>query len=55
MIDEEDEILTILQGEDASENEVDQLVQHVENHYEHIEIEVHNGNQPLYSYIFSVE
>lgn len=46
MIDEEDEILTILQGEDASENEVDQLVQHVENHYEHIEIEVHNGNQP---------
>ncbi|WP_339192950.1 DAK2 domain-containing protein [Aeribacillus sp. FSL W8-0870] len=55
MIDEEDEILTILQGEDASENEVDQLVQHVENHYKHIEIEVHNGNQPLYSYIFSVE
>lgn len=55
MITEDDEILTILQGEDASGDEVDELVKYVEETYEDVEIEVHNGKQPIYSYIFSVE
>lgn len=55
MIKEEDEILTILQGEDVSDDEVKSIVDFVEETYEDIEIEVHNGNQPVYSYIFSVE
>lgn len=55
MITEDDEILTILQGEDVSDKEVEQVVNYIEETYEDVEIEVHNGNQPIYSYIFSVE
>lgn len=55
MITEDDEILTILQGEDVSEEEIAELVRYIEDTYEDIEVEVHNGNQPIYSYIFSVE
>ncbi|GAB3793773.1 DAK2 domain-containing protein [Virgibacillus kimchii] len=55
MISEDDEILTILYGEDAEEKEVDKLVDYIEENYQHIEVEVHNGAQPIYSYIFSAE
>lgn len=55
LITEDDEILTILSGEDVSVDEVNELVSFVEENYEDVEIEVHNGNQPIYSYIFSVE
>nr|WP_272495683.1 DAK2 domain-containing protein [Bacillus pinisoli] len=55
MVTEEDEIITILQGEDASDEEVEELVSFLESQYEDVEVEVHKGNQPLYSYIFSIE
>nr|CDQ35890.1 dihydroxyacetone kinase [Virgibacillus halodenitrificans] len=55
MISEEDEILTILQGEDVKDEELNKLVKYAEETYEDIEIEVHKGNQPIYSYILSVE
>ncbi|MFD1038028.1 DAK2 domain-containing protein [Virgibacillus byunsanensis] len=55
MITEDDEILTILQGEDVSDEEVKELVNYLEDIYEDVEVEVHHGNQPIYSYIFSVE
>ncbi|WP_077326112.1 DAK2 domain-containing protein [Virgibacillus siamensis] len=55
MITEDDEILTILQGEEASDEEVDAIVNFVEDAYRDIEIELHKGNQPIYSFIFSVE
>ncbi|RYG73910.1 DAK2 domain-containing protein [Lentibacillus lipolyticus] len=55
MITEDDEILTILQGEDATEDDVKAIEEYVENKYEDIEIEVHKGNQPIYSFLLSVE
>jgi uncharacterized protein len=55
MIDEDSEILTIIRGEDATEAETEKLVAFVETHFTDVEIEVYEGNQPLYSYIFSVE
>ncbi|PFA67922.1 hypothetical protein CN378_10420 [Bacillus sp. AFS015802] len=55
MLDEESEILTILYGEDVTDGDVETLREYVEQHYEDVEVEVHNGKQPLYSYIFSVE
>lgn len=55
MLDEDSEILTILQGEDASDEEVDALATFVEDKFEDVEVEVHKGNQPLYSFIFSIE
>ncbi|WP_188454431.1 DAK2 domain-containing protein [Virgibacillus oceani] len=55
MITEDDEILTILYGEDVNDEEAKELVDFVEETYADVEVELHNGNQPIYSYIFSVE
>ncbi|WP_423801673.1 DAK2 domain-containing protein [Neobacillus sp. SAB-20_R2A] len=55
MLDEDSEILTIIYGEDVTEEELSQLTQFVEEKFSDVEIEVHNGKQPLYSYIFSIE
>ncbi|MDR6124220.1 DAK2 domain fusion protein YloV [Bacillus sp. SLBN-46] len=55
MLDEDSEILTIIYGEDVTEEEVTSLTQFVEENFADVEIEVHNGGQPLYSFIFSIE
>nr|WP_239584321.1 DAK2 domain-containing protein [Aquibacillus albus] len=55
MIDEDDEIITILQGEDASDEEIEEIEKYLEENYDEIEMEVHKGNQPIYSFIFAIE
>jgi DAK2 domain fusion protein YloV len=55
MVDEDSEILTVIYGEDVSEEEVQTLTDYIEEHFEDVEVEVHNGKQPLYSFIFSIE
>ncbi|MCA1053472.1 DAK2 domain-containing protein [Rossellomorea aquimaris] len=55
MLDEDSEILTILYGEGVTEEDVQTIQEYVEDKYEDVEVEVHNGKQPLYSYIFSIE
>lgn len=55
MLDEDDEILTVIFGEDISEDKVDILTQKIENDFPDLEIEVHNGKQPLYYFIFGIE
>ncbi|WP_440895261.1 DAK2 domain-containing protein [Amphibacillus sp. Q70] len=55
LIDQDDEIITILQGEDSTDQEVNELIEFIEQEFEDIEVEVHKGNQPIYAYIFSVE
>ena len=52
---DEDEIVTIIYGQDASEDDVNAILEYLEDEYEDIEVEVHNGDQPLYAFIFSVE
>ncbi|WP_199426017.1 DAK2 domain-containing protein [Thermaerobacillus caldiproteolyticus] len=55
LIDEDSEIVTILYGEEATKEEVEAIVTYVEETYPDVEVEVHNGGQPLYPFIFSVE
>ncbi|WP_214698187.1 MULTISPECIES: DAK2 domain-containing protein [unclassified Exiguobacterium] len=55
LINADDEIITILTGEGSSESDVEALTSYIESVNDEIEIEVHDGKQPLYSYIFSVE
>lgn len=55
LIDADDEIITILTGEGSSAEDVAELSAYIESKNDEIEIEVHDGKQPLYSYIFSVE
>jgi uncharacterized protein len=55
MLDEDSEILTILKGEDASEEDLNSIVEYVESKFKDVEVEVHNGEQPLYAFIFAIE
>lgn len=55
LLTEDDEILTVLYGEDVTEHVVKQLVVDLEEAYPDLEIEIHKGGQPIYSYILSVE
>lgn len=55
MVDEDSEILTILYGKDATEEEVEKLVAFCEENFKDLEIESFNGKQPLYAFIFSIE
>ncbi|CQR47737.1 DAK2 domain protein [Paraliobacillus sp. PM-2] len=55
LITEEDEIITILQGEEGTDEETSEIEDFLEKHYQDIEIEVHKGNQPIYSFIFAIE
>nr|WP_251139319.1 DAK2 domain-containing protein [Exiguobacterium sp. s146] len=55
LVDADDEIITILTGEGSSAEDVVALSAYIESKNDEIEIEVHDGKQPLYSYIFSVE
>lgn len=55
MIDGDDEIVTIIVGQDVAENETEDLASFANSRFEEMEVEIHHGNQPLYSYIIAVE
>lgn len=55
MIDDDSEILTIIFGEGTEPSDVEQLARFAEKNFPDIEIEVHEGGQPVYHFIFSVE
>ena len=54
MIDENSEIVTIIYGEDVSEDEINSISSYVEETF-NIETDVQNGKQPVYSFIIGVE
>ncbi|EMR07557.1 hypothetical protein C772_00573 [Bhargavaea cecembensis DSE10] len=55
IVDEESEIVTILFGEGATRQEADELAGYIEDLYPDVEVEIHEGKQPLYPYIISAE
>ena len=55
MLDMDSEIVTIYIGEDGSEDLANELAQDITEKFEDIEVEIHNGGQPVYPYLFSVE
>jgi DAK2 domain fusion protein YloV len=55
MIVSGDEVIMILTGADSSKAETDALVAWLGQEYPDTEVEVHEGGQPIYSYLFSVE
>ena len=54
MIDDDSEIVTIIQGEDATDEETDRIQAYIEENFE-VDIEVQKGSQPVYCYIIGVE
>ncbi|UNK20253.1 DAK2 domain-containing protein [Paenibacillus sp. N3/727] len=55
MLSSGDEIITLLTGEDATEEITEGLISWLEDNYPNAEVEVHYGGQPIYAYLFSVE
>lgn len=55
LIDADSEIVTILYGEDVTEADAEKLGEFIESLNDELEVEIHNGKQPLYPYIISVE
>jgi dihydroxyacetone kinase-like predicted kinase len=55
LVDDESELLTVLVGAEAITAETARLEEHVGLAYPQLEIEVHEGDQPLYTYLVGVE
>ena len=55
MIDESSSIITLICGEDASEEEVEKLTEMIQDKYDEVDLDVRRGNQPVYSFIVGVE
>jgi dihydroxyacetone kinase-like predicted kinase len=50
-----DELVTVLVGADAHPDDVDALRAHIGSAHPHVELEVHDGDQPLYPFILGLE
>ncbi|HDG8504431.1 TPA: fatty acid kinase catalytic subunit FakA [Staphylococcus aureus] len=55
MLAEDSEILTVIIGQDAEQADTDNMINWIEEQYPDVEVEVHEGGQPIYQYFFSVE
>ncbi|MBQ6820153.1 MAG: DAK2 domain-containing protein [Clostridium sp.] len=55
MIDEDSELITILYGQDVSEEEAEAFAEKIEEKYEDLDIQCYRGAQPLYYFLMSVE
>ncbi|RMC24533.1 MULTISPECIES: DAK2 domain-containing protein [unclassified Lactobacillus] len=55
MLDEDSEIITIMFGRDSNQQQAQQIVSALEEKHDDLEFEVHNGGQPVYNFLISVE
>lgn len=55
MVDEDSEIAMIYVGEDGDQGVAEDLAAYLEDKFEDLEVEIHQGDQPVYPYLFSVE
>ncbi|HCT3152393.1 TPA: fatty acid kinase catalytic subunit FakA [Staphylococcus aureus] len=55
MLAEDSEILTVIIGQDAEQAVTNNMINWIEEQYPDVEVEVHEGGQPIYQYFFSVE
>jgi DAK2 domain fusion protein YloV len=55
LVDDDSEIVTVLCGCDARAGDTNRIREHLEFAYPHVEVEFHEGGQPLYPYLVGVE
>jgi dihydroxyacetone kinase-like predicted kinase len=55
LVDADSEIVTVLVGSDAPAKETERIREHIEYTFPHLEVEFHDGGQPLYPYLVGVE
>lgn len=54
MLDEDSELVTLIYGVDATEEQAQELADYIEENSD-AEVEIHNGQQPVYPFIIGVE
>jgi dihydroxyacetone kinase-like predicted kinase len=55
LVDEDSELVTLLVGTEARGAETARLEEHLKLAHPQVEVEVHDGGQPLYPYLIGVE
>ncbi|MEL7208509.1 MAG: DAK2 domain-containing protein, partial [Actinomycetota bacterium] len=55
LVTEDHEILTVIEGEGATDGTTRQITQWLDEHRPEVEAEIHHGGQPLYPYYFGIE
>ncbi len=55
IIDEDSEIVTIFYGSDIEKSQGEKILSVISERFDHVEVELHSGGQPLYYYLISVE
>ena len=55
LVNEDSELVTVIVGADARGDDLERVRQHLELAHPHVEVEVHEGGQPLYPYLIGVE
>lgn len=55
IITEDDELITVYYGADVKEEDAKEIAEEIESEYDACDVECHNGGQPLYYYLISVE
>lgn len=55
LIDNESEIVSLYFGQEVDKKDAEELAAYISEMYPNCEVEVHNGQQPLYYFIISVE
>ncbi|MDU5333830.1 DAK2 domain-containing protein [Enterococcus sp.] len=55
MISDDIEIITIIVGEEGTQAEAEKLSEAIEASYPDLEVEIHEGKQPVYPYLLSAE
>jgi uncharacterized protein len=55
LVGEDSELVTVLLGSDARPADIARLREHLGLEHGHVEVEVHEGDQPLYPYLIGVE
>jgi hypothetical protein len=55
LVDDDAELVTLLLGDEADPGDTARIAAHLEHAYPDVELEVHDGDQPLYPYLVGVE
>ncbi|KGG53305.1 DAK2 domain-containing protein [Lactobacillus sp. wkB10] len=55
MLDEDSEIVTVMYGRDSNKKEAQKLIDAVKEKHDDLEFELHDGGQPVYNFLISVE
>ena len=55
MVTDDSEIITLISGQDANAEDTEALIEWIEAQYPEVEIDEHDGQQPVYPYLFAVE